>query len=70
MNSDKIYFISAMVAILALALYAAITISNEAICLEHGWASSKTTYTLKGYCIRKENEYEITKPLLEIVNDN
>lgn len=41
----------------------------QARCLDAGWASYNVSITLSGYCIREENEYEITRPLREVLND-
>lgn len=32
-------------------------------CLRCGWRQGKVTIMLEHYCIREENEYEITRPL-------
>ena len=42
------------------------SVITEIQCLELGWKDSHTTWNLKQYCSREENEYEITKPLSEI----
>lgn len=36
-------------------------------CLLHGWRDSMITWDFQGFCAREENEYEIVKPLSEIV---
>ena len=39
----------------------------QKLCLQHGWANHGVTWDLQGFCIREENEYEIVKPLSEIL---
>ncbi len=39
---------------------------TQANCLRQGWANHTVTWNLVGYCIREENEYEITVPLSEL----
>ncbi len=38
-------------------------------CLEYGYANHSVTWNFKGYCIREENEYEIVKPLSELISN-
>lgn len=38
----------------------------EADCLKLGWRNSIVVWNFEQYCIREENEYEITKPLKEL----
>jgi len=39
----------------------------EKHCLMHGWKDAKVTWDLTAYCIREENEYEIVRPLSEVM---
>jgi len=36
-------------------------------CLSNGWANASVDYKLNGYCAREENEYEIIRPLEDIL---
>ena len=36
-------------------------------CLLAGYANHSVTWNFEGFCIREENEYEITVPLQEIL---
>lgn len=38
-------------------------------CLLAGYANHSTTWNLQGFCIREENEWEITVPLRDILNN-
>lgn len=53
------------------AIYMIIIGINEVItnqkCLELGWRDGEITWNFQAYCIREENEYEITKPLKELL---
>ena len=40
----------------------------EKKCLLYGWKDYSVTWDFQKYCIREENEYEIVKPLEEIIN--
>ena len=53
--------------ILLLAAYMVVDVKVEADCLSHGWKDSKVDWKFEAYCIREENEYEIVKPLSEIL---
>ncbi len=50
-------------------LTAIYSLTTEQICLENGWKEGVITWNLQRYCSREENEYEITKPLKEIINN-
>lgn len=38
-------------------------------CAELGWRDYKIIWNLKAFCIREENEYEIIRPLKELLNE-
>ena len=47
-------------------IWAIISFNVDAQCLEYGWKDSSVTYNFHSYCIREENEYEITKSLEQV----
>ena len=49
-----------------MAAFMMLSVTTEARCLEAGWAKASVTYNLRRFCIREENEYEITKPLWRV----
>lgn len=59
--------------ILAIVVYAvAFTIDmakTELACARHGWAGYKVTWNFESYCLREENEYEIVRPLIDILEE-
>lgn len=67
------YIICAVLFILFL-LYAGICgvrgMVADAQCLEHGWKDARLDWRLRAYCIREENEYEIVRPLHEVLKEN
>ena len=38
-------------------------------CLDYGYANHSVAWNLRAYCIREENEYEIVKPLSELISN-
>jgi hypothetical protein len=42
-------------------------VQTKKLCLENGWRNYSITWDLQKFCIREENEYEIVKPLSEIL---
>ncbi len=60
---DNMIFIGTALIMVWVAVYAIKIFDTEAKCAELGWANSKVTWNLQSYCIREENEYEITTPL-------
>lgn len=67
--STLIEFAVVIFIIWAVAAFVSIIIV-ESQCLAYGWADANITWYLKGYCIREENEYEITRPLSEILAES
>ena len=63
---NLIYGICILIVVVALTLFV-VSIQVEKKCLDLGYANHKVTYTLEGYCIREENEYEITVPLRDLI---
>ncbi len=52
-------------------VYLVFSAESEIKCLRYGYANNYTTFvTLEQYCIREENEYEITVPLDDIELEN
>lgn len=47
-------------------IFMAISAQTKRACLRAGWKDNEVTWNLERYCIREENEYEITKPLATI----
>jgi len=47
-------------------VYIAVDLNGQARCLRLGYASHGVTGGMTTYCIREENEYEITVPLSEL----
>lgn len=43
--------------------------TTEQLCLENGWKEGIITWNFQRYCGREENEYEIVKPLKEIIKE-
>lgn len=43
--------------------------SVEAQCYQHGWADYKVAWNFNSYCLREENEYEIIRPLADILEE-
>ena len=66
---------AALVALLALAIvvyalaFMVVAAKTEAVCAQHGWRDYTVTWNFTQYCVREENEYEIIKPLHEIVEE-
>lgn len=47
--------------------YVPTALYTEAKCLKNGWKDYRVSIGLQKYCVREENEYEITKPLSEVL---
>lgn len=56
--------------IIWIVLFLVMTADVEAKCLKLGWADYAVAFNLKQYCIREENEYEITVPLSDVISDS
>lgn len=67
MHDDTWMNLILAIVLILLFIYIGTGFVAERQCLAHGWAGSKVTFALEQYCIREENEYEITKPLRDIV---
>ena len=71
MDTETIFFI--LMAIIigfivgVIIVWFILDLTTQSKCLELGWASSEITWNFQAYCIREENEYEITKPLKELL---
>jgi len=44
--------------------------STQATCLKYGWKDHAVTWNFERYCIREEDEFEITKPLSVIIEES
>jgi len=65
--SDIFFIFMACLLGIMLIIFAPRSLYVDAKCKELGWKNSSITWNLKAYCIREENEYEITKPLSELL---
>ena len=54
--------------VICMIAFAVKAVLTEKLCLENGYANSNLAIDFTGYCIREENEYEITIPLKELLN--
>jgi hypothetical protein len=56
--------IALIVAMLAVSVTSvAMRLSTERRCLEAGWRDSKVTWTLGRYCVAREDQSDVVKPL-------
>lgn len=67
---ETILIIGGSLFLLAVLIYMTFAFATNQKCLEAGWRSSEVTWNLQQYCSREENEYEITKPLKKVLNNN
>ena len=61
-----IMFVGMGILVIVFLVWSAFTLSVEQQCLSHGWKEGRVTWNLERYCIREENEYEITRLLSDI----
>ena len=66
-RTDAILLSTALLLIVAMFALVGSYMSVQAVCLENGWAKAELTWNLRGYCIREENETEITVPVEQVV---
>lgn len=66
---EKIGLAAFVLLVLFMVALTFVSVRDTAICLEHGWALTRTTWKLESFCIREENEYEIVKSVIEVVNE-
>lgn len=72
MKENVLYTLLAVLAVVVVVWFIAFLYKyavTEIYCLRAGWADSAVTVTLEPYCIREENEYEITKPLWKVLQE-
>jgi hypothetical protein len=55
--------------VIAMVVYLPIGLETNRQCLKYGWKTGEVTWDLRRYCIREENEYEVVKPLPEIIEE-
>lgn len=58
-----------VVVTIVLAVYRLYGVIVDQRCLAAGWKASKVTWNFEAYCVREENEYEITTPLSQILEE-
>ena len=63
-----VFFLLLFVVFLAWALASIpVMMGAESLCLEAGYPRATVTWNWKTYCVREENEYEIVKPLRDVL---
>lgn len=69
----EIFYVVCVIIVMLLLSYTlshyVVTINVDAECLRHGWKDSRVDWRFRSYCIREENEYEITVPLRELTGE-